>query len=128
MNSLSPASEDDCLNYIFKPTASEFNLCPQLERPPAEQDISKAPKGQNFANIEKEDDVPSYPLISQKSFVVLDLVKKLQKAPDVKRMLNKDWTLDKKKGQKSIFDDFLGSGSESAEEEAPKETITVDEA
>lgn len=30
--------------------------------------------------------------------MVLDLVKKLQKAPDVKRMLNKDWTLDKKKG------------------------------
>ena len=40
----------------------------------------------------------SYPLISQKSYIVLDLVKKLQKAPDVKRMLNKDWTLDKKKG------------------------------
>jgi hypothetical protein len=56
------------------------------------------------------------------------LVKKLKKAPDVKRMLNKDWTLDKKKGQKSIFDDFLGSGgSESEEEQAPKETITVDE-
>jgi hypothetical protein len=36
------------------------------------------------------------------------LVKKLQKAPDVKRMLNKDWSLDKpKKGQKSIFDDFF---------------------
>jgi hypothetical protein len=43
-------------------------------------------------------------------------------------MLNKDWSLDKKKGQKSIFDDFLGSGSESAEEDQPKETITVDEA
>lgn len=43
-------------------------------------------------------------------------------------MLNKDWTLDKKKGQKSIFDDFLGEGSESEEEQPQKkETITIDE-
>lgn len=53
VNMLSPATEDNCLNYIFKPNAAEFNLCPDLERPPAEQDISKAPKGQNFANIEQ---------------------------------------------------------------------------
>jgi hypothetical protein len=45
VNSLSPTTEDDCLKYIFKPNALEFNLCPHLERPPAEQDISKAPKG-----------------------------------------------------------------------------------
>ena len=55
----------------------------------------------------------------------LDLVKKLQKAPDVKRLLNKGWSLDKKKGQKSIFDDL--DGSESSEKEEEKEMITVQE-
>jgi hypothetical protein len=36
VNMLSPVTEDNCLNYIFKPNAAEFNLCPDLERPPAE--------------------------------------------------------------------------------------------
>ena len=36
VNMLSPATEDNCLKYIFKPNAAEFNLCPDLKRPPAE--------------------------------------------------------------------------------------------
>jgi hypothetical protein len=36
VNTLSPEREDDCLKFIFKPSSSEFNLCPDLERPPAE--------------------------------------------------------------------------------------------
>lgn len=42
-------------------------------------------------------------------------------------MLNKNWTLDKKKGQKSIFDDFLGEDEESSEEEH-KPAILINEA
>ena len=56
---------------------------------------------------------------------------RLRKCPEVKRILNKDWTIDKAgkgKGAKSIFDDLLCEDSSSSEEEkAPKEQITVDE-
>lgn len=53
-------------------------------------------------------------MITKPSYLTLDIVKKLRKSPDVKRELNKDWTLDKKPGQGgSIFDDFLGGGSSS---------------
>jgi hypothetical protein len=54
---------------------------------------------------------------------------RLRKSPEVKRILHKDWALDKnvKKGG-SIFDDFLAPESESSEEEkAPEEQIIVDE-
>jgi len=38
--------------------------------------------------------------------------------PEVKRLLNKDWQLDKKaKKGGSIFDDFLNQGSSSEEEQ-----------
>ena len=49
---------------------------------------------------------------------------RLRKSPEVKRVLNKDWALDKKvKKGGSIFDDFLAPESESSDEEeqAPKE-------
>ena len=35
-----------------------------------------------------EEDVTVYPIVSRRSYVVLDLVKRLKKAPDVKRALN----------------------------------------
>lgn len=42
------------------------------------------------------------------------MITRLRKVPEVKRILNKDWQLDKKtKKGGSIFDDFLGSGSSS---------------
>jgi hypothetical protein len=41
VNMLSPAKEDDCLKYLCKHTASDFNLSPDLQRPPEEIDISK---------------------------------------------------------------------------------------
>jgi len=71
-----------------------------------------------------------FPLVSPSSYLSLDLYTKLQKAPDVKRMLNKKWSLDKKpgKGGNSIFDDFLGGGdSSSEEEEQEEEKLKVDE-
>jgi hypothetical protein len=47
----------------------------------------------------------------------LDILVRLRKIPEVKKLLNKDWQLDKKtKKGGSIFDDFLGSGSSSEEE------------
>lgn len=45
---------------------------------------------------------------------------RLRKCPEVKRLLHKDWTIDKAgkgKGAKSIFDDMLGGDSSSSEEE-----------
>lgn len=67
----------------------------------------------------KEPKIKSYPLISHSNYCILDLVTRLHKAPDVKRMLNKNWTLDKKpgKGGGSIFDDFLADDDSSSEEE-----------
>ena len=64
------------------------------------------------------------PPVSNLSYESLDLMVKLRKSPDVKKMLNKNWALDSKakgkKGAGSIFDDFMGSGSEESEEtEAP---------
>ena len=69
--------------------------------------------------------------------MILDLVKRLEKAPDVKKALNKNWTLaiDKKPSKgaaPSIFDDLMGGGSDSSSEEEKveekKEAIEVDEA
>lgn len=64
VNMLSPEREENCLNYIFKPSATEFNLCADLERPPEEIDISKQPRGQNFANIEAVEEVIQYPIVA----------------------------------------------------------------
>ena len=72
----------------------------------------------------------TYPIISLLSYQSLDLMVKMKKSPDVKRMLNKNWALDKQPKSKkggSIFDDFMGSEEESSEEEQPIEQITVDE-
>ena len=64
---------------------------------------------------------------------MLDLVKRLRKAPDVKRALNQ---LNAKGpgakgggGAGSIFDDFLGGGSDSSSEEVEekKEQIEVED-
>lgn len=66
--------------------------------------------------------------------MILDLVKRLRKAPDVKRALNKAWANAKAPGKGnggagSIFDDFLGGGSDSSSEEVEekKEEIEIDE-
>jgi len=72
----------------------------------------------------------TYPIVSPLSYQSLDIMVKIKKSPDIKRMLNKNWALDKQpKGKKggSIFDDFMGSEEESSEEEQPIEQITVDE-
>ena len=78
-----------------------------------------------------------YPTVSKRSYLILDLVKRLEKAPDVKKALNKNWTLaiDRKPGKgaaPSIFDDLMGGGSDSSSEEEKveekKEAIEVDEA
>ena len=64
---------------------------------------------------------------------MLDLLRRLKKAPDVKRALNKAWAKgkapSKSGGAGSIFDDFLGGGSESSseQEEETKEQIQVDD-
>jgi hypothetical protein len=61
-----------------------------------------------------------YPLIAKISYESLEMLVRLKKVPEVKRLLNKDWHLDKKeKKGGSIFDDFLGSGSSSEEEAKP---------
>ncbi len=87
------------------------------------------PQTQGFGKpAEQYSDV--HPPVSQGSYHALDLMVRLRKSPEVKRMLNKDWALDKgvKKGG-SIFDDFLAPESDSEEEEKKpaKEQIAVDE-
>jgi len=68
--------------------------------------------------------------------VILDLLKRLKQAPDVKRALNKAWANAKAPGQNSkagggtIFDDFWDNDSDSSEEkeeEENKEQISVNE-
>ena len=81
----------------------------------------------------QEDEFVVYPIISKRSYIILDLVKRLRKAPDVKRALNQ--LNDKGPGKGgggvgSIFDDFLGGGSESSseqEEEKKMEEIEVED-
>ena len=120
VNQLSPAKEDACLAYFYRNDVTEFDL---LERPPAglgeEESAEKGPT--------------VYPIVSKRSYVILDLVKRLRKAPDVKRALNKAWANAKAPGKGggagSIFDDFLGGGSDSSseQEEEKKEEIEVDD-
>lgn len=75
-----------------------------------------------------------YPIVSKRTYLILDLVKRLRQAPDVKRALNKAWANQKAPGKSggagSIFDDFMGGGSDSSseeKEEEKKEEIQVDE-
>ena len=119
VNQLSPTMEDNCLNYLYNNTVAEFDLVPTS---------GKANQAEATTTV--------YPTVSKRSYLILDLVKKLEKSPDVKRALNKNWTLaiDRKPGKgaaPSIFDDFLGGGSDSSseeKEEEKKEAIEVDEA
>ena len=118
MNLLSPTLENNCLDYLYKNTVTEFDLV----------------AGKNKEN-QTQAKSTVYPIVSKRSYIILDLVKKLEKSPDVKRALNKNWTLaiDRKPGKgatPSIFDDFLGGGSDSSseeKEEEKKEAIEVDE-
>lgn len=54
-----------------------------------------------------------YPTLSQTSQVSLALLTRLQKAPEVKRLLNKNWQLDKPPAKGGgMFDDLLDYDSE----------------
>ena len=66
---------------------------------------------------QSSNEVVIFPPVAKVSFESLDMIVRLRKVPEVKRLLNKDWQVDKKaKKGGSIFDDFLGSGSSSEEE------------
>ena len=73
--------------------------------------------------------------MSKRTYLILDLVKRLRQTSDVKRALNKAWANQKAPGKNSggagsIFDDFMGGGSDSSseeKEEEKKEEIQVDE-
>ena len=128
VNQLSPDKEDSCLSYFYKNDVNEFDLLDVSSR--ADQEVvdgaAQAPGG-------PEEEATVYPIVSRRSYVVLDLVKRLRKAPDVKRALNQ--LNDKGPGKKggggagSIFDDFLGGGSDSSseQEEEKKETIEIED-
>ena len=64
VNLLSSEKEGDGLTFMLNSASIEFNLCPQLQRPPTEEDISRKPKGENFTKLDKEEEVQQYPLIS----------------------------------------------------------------
>lgn len=68
-----------------------------------------------------------YPPVSESGYESMELMVKLRKSPDVKRMLNSAWATDKQPKKSSIFDDFLADDSESEEEQAPKEAVQVEE-
>jgi hypothetical protein len=57
LNLLSSEKEGNALSFMFKNASIEFNLCPQLQRPPTEEDISRKPKGENFTKFDKEEEV-----------------------------------------------------------------------
>jgi hypothetical protein len=57
VNLLSSEKEGDGLTFMFNSASIEFNLCPQLQRPPTEEDISRKPKGENFTKLDKEEEV-----------------------------------------------------------------------
>ena len=119
VNQLSPALEDSCLDYLYNNEVPEFDL------------VSAGSVTENKAGAKST----VYPTVSKRSYLILDIVKKLEKAPDVLRALKPNWTLaiDRKPGKgaaPSIFDDFLGGGSDSSseeKEEEKKEAIEVDE-
>ena len=122
VNQLSPTMEDNCLGYLYDNSVAEFNLVK------ASSNIAGKTEAHEKSTV--------YPIVSKRTYLILDIVKKLEKSPDVKRALNKNWTLaiDRKPGKgaaPSIFDDFLGGGSDSDSEEEKveeaKEKIEVDE-
>jgi hypothetical protein len=96
----------------------------------------------DLTDTKNSEEVPAqvetvFPLVASKDYSIIDVVKVLRKAPDVKRALNKDWAMggrpgekNKNKGAGSIFDDFFDGGSDSSseeKEEVKKEAITVDD-
>lgn len=56
LNLFSSEKDNNALKFMFKSASIEFNLCPQLQRPPAEVDISRKPKGENFIKFNKEEE------------------------------------------------------------------------
>lgn len=95
-----------------KNTVVEFNLT-QDKKSLQEQDEMQ----------QKADVLKIYPIVSKRSYIILDLVKRLRAAPDVKRALNKQWAnakqggAGKSGGAGSIFDDFLGGGDSDSSSE-----------
>lgn len=83
VNQLAPDKEDSCLSYFYKNDVSEFDLVDSSLRVELEADAAAqaAPAG-------AEEEATIYPIVSRRNYVVLDLVKRLRKAPDVKRALN----------------------------------------
>ena len=115
VNQLAPDKEDSCLSYFYKNDVSEFDLVDSSLRVELEADAAAqaAPAG-------AEEEATIYPIVSRRNYVVLDLVKRLRKAPDVKRALNQLNAKGPGKGgggAGSIFDDFLGGGSDSSSEQ-----------
>ncbi len=112
VNQLSPDREDSCISYMQKNTVVEFNLT-QGKKSLQEQDEIQ----------QKVDEVKIYPIVAKRSYIILDLVKRLRAAPDVKRALNKQWAnakqggAAKSGGADSIFDDFLGGGDSDSSSE-----------
>jgi hypothetical protein len=94
---------------------------------------------QLFKNVKKFDLLDSsvsevvlqsddYPLLAKSSLESVELLVRLRKVPEVKRLLNKDWQLDKKsKMGAGMFDDLMGSDSEEEQVEIVKEVITASE-
>jgi len=101
VNQLDPNKEDSCIAYLGRNDVAEFDLS-SAEVQPAGQGVTDGAK--------------VYPIVSKRSYIIIDLLKRLRQAPDVKRALNKAWANAKapSKGG-SIFDDFLGGDSSSSE-------------
>lgn len=71
-----------------------------------------------------------FPCLSETSYTDLELLARLRKAPEVKRLLNKDWKLDSKPkkggGMFDDLDDYDSEGEPKSESEPEQaETITV---
>ena len=82
--------------------------------------------------VRAQDPSTLYPTLSQTSQVSLGLLTRLQKAPEVKRLLNKNWQLDKPPAKGGgMFDDLLDYDSEEEDEKEPEpdesESIQVKE-
>lgn len=84
VNQLAPDKEDNCLSYFYKKEVSEFDLVSTRSVVDIANDDRSAPAAAGPA----DDESIVYPIVSKRSYVVLDLVKRLRKAPDVKRALN----------------------------------------
>lgn len=65
-------------------------------------------------SIQMNQEVTAYDLLPKPStlgYITLDIIKKLEKAPNIKKAQNKNWALDAGGGS-SIFDDFMGFGQD----------------